>query len=140
MALRRIPLAFAVLVVLAGALPAAQADVNVALRSNERIYNGLFAVAVADQVRKHCDEIGPRMIRAMAFLHSLRAHANSLGFSDAEITEFIESREEKDLMRAHVMRYFEAKGVVEGQPETYCALGHAEIAAGSQAGALLRAR
>ncbi|WP_114966776.1 DUF5333 domain-containing protein [Alkalilacustris brevis] len=138
--MRILTLSAALSVAMALAAPAAPSDTNTALRSNERIYNGLFAIAVADQVRKNCDEIAPRLLRAYSFLHSLRAHANALGFSDEEITNFIEDRAEKDLMRAHVMRYFDANGVVENKPETYCALGHAEIAAGSQAGALLRAR
>jgi len=140
MRLRFILLSAALLAGLAPALSAGMAETNAALRADARVYNGLFALAVADQVRKNCPRIAPRMVQAMTFLHGLRSYANRQGFSDAEITAFIESREEKDLMRAHVLRYFAANGVVENEPETYCALGHAEIAAGSQAGALLRAR
>ncbi|PQO24529.1 hypothetical protein C2I36_02525 [Rhodobacteraceae bacterium WD3A24] len=119
---------------------AASHGTNAALRADETVYNGLFAVAVADQIRTNCDVIGPRMFRAIGFLHSLESHARSQGFSQEEIDAFIDSEEEQERMRGHVMAYFEEHGVDEDAPETYCALGRAEIERGSQAGALLRAR
>lgn len=130
------------LVLACAAMPAAasQAAVNDALRGNPEIYNGLFAIAVADQVRKNCDSISPRMIRAFTFARSLQARAREMGFSDAEIDAFLDSDAEKARMRASVTRYFAQNGVVESDPETYCALGRTEIARASQAGVLLRAR
>ena len=136
---------FAMICLLIGlAAPAAaaqsQAEVNAALRGNAVIYNGLFAIAVADQVRRNCDSVDARMVRAITFARSLERQARSLGFAEPQIRAFIDSREEKDRMRAHVQRYFAEQGVREGVPETYCALGRAEIARGTQAGALLRTR
>jgi len=117
-----------------------QADVNTALRGDPEIYNGLFSMAVADQIRRNCDSIDARMIRAISFARSLERKARALGYAEPQIRAFLDSREEKDRMRAEVLRYFEAQGVREGEPETYCALGLAEISRNSQAGALLRTR
>ena len=117
-----------------------QAEVNATLRADAEIYNGLFAMAVGDQIRRNCDTIDARMVRALTFARGLERRARSLGFSEPQIRAFLDSREEKDMMRAHVERYFAQNGVRAGEPETYCALGRAEIARGSQAGALLRAR
>jgi len=117
-----------------------QTDVNAALRGDPEIYAGLFSMAVADQIRRNCDSIDPRMIRALSFARSLERRARALGYTETQIRSFIDSREEKDRMRAEVLRYFDREGVREGQPETYCALGRAEISRNSQAGALLRTR
>ncbi len=124
----------------AAAAAQSQADVNTSLRSDPEIYNGLFSMAVADQIRRHCEAIDARMIRAISFARSLERRARALGYSEPQIRAFLDSRDEKDRMRAEVLRYFETRGVREGEPETYCALGRAEIARNSQAGALLRTR
>ncbi|SDX20065.1 DUF5333 domain-containing protein [Roseicitreum antarcticum] len=139
---RHIALVLALVAMPAAAMPAAasQAAVNDALRGNPSIYNGLFAIAVADQVRKKCDSISPRMVSAFLFARSLQAEAREMGFSDDEIDAFLDSDAEKDRLRASVTRYFAQNGVVESDPETYCALGRTEIARASQAGVLLRAR
>lgn len=125
---------------LAAPAAASQPAVNDALRGNPTIYNGLFAIAVADQVRKNCESLGPRLVRAFAFARRLQSEARQMGYSDAEIDAFLDSNVEKARLRASVGQYFARNGVVETDPETYCALGQSEIARGSQAGALLRAR
>jgi len=117
-----------------------QAEVNAALRGDAQIYNGLFAMAVGDQIRRNCDTIDARMVRAITFARSLERRARSLGFTEVQVRAFLDSREEKDRMRAQVERYFAQNGVRSGEPETYCVLGRAEIARGSQAGSLLRTR
>ena len=118
----------------------AASDPSDVMRNDSYIYNGLFAVALADEIRTQCDSIEPRIIRAISFLRQLHAHARSIGLNDDQIREFVESEAEQDIMRGHLRRYFEANGVVEGEPETYCVLGRAEIAARSQVGVLLYSR
>ena len=72
-------------------------------------------------------------------LFKLRKRANQLGYSDAEIRNYVESDVEKDRMRAKGYRYLESEGVVKNNPETFCAFGRAEIAKSSAIGALLKA-
>jgi hypothetical protein len=128
-----------VLVIASPVLAMTQAEVNDTLRDDTEIYNGLFAIAVADQVRKNCDDVSARLWRAYLFARSLQSRARDLGFSDDQIDGFIESSDEKARLRTFVTSYFETHGVIESDPETYCALGRTEIENGSQAGALLRA-
>ena len=135
-----LPFALSALLAAPALAAPSQSEVNDTLRGDAEIYNGLFAMAVGDQIRKNCDSIDARMVRAIAFARSLERRARNMGFSEPQIRAFLDSQDEKDRMRAHVLRYFAQQGVVEGQPETYCALGRAEIARGSQTGALLRAR
>ena len=128
------------LVVPLGAHADAQAEVNEQLRSVPKIYNGLFAVAVANEVRRECEEIGPRVISAWRFVRGLQAHARELGYTDEQTEAFVTDKGEQDRMQVHVDRYLDQNGVSEDDPESYCALGRAEISAGSQAGQLLYIR
>jgi hypothetical protein len=110
------------------------------LREIPEIENALFSVAVANEVRKKCDSIGGRMFKGMGVLRRLRARANELGYSDAEIRAYVESDAEKARMRAKGKRLLAASGVSYDKPETFCAYGRAEIAKSSAIGALLKAK
>jgi len=117
-----------------------QAEINATLRADVSIWDGLFAIALADQLRETCPTLEARRIRATRFIYGIYGQARDYGFSRSEIRAFQRDDGVGDQMRARVMGYFEENGVREGAPETYCALGEAEIAAGSPAGTLLRAR
>jgi len=128
------------LAVPAGAHADPQAAINEELRAVPKIYNGLFAVAVANEVRRECETIGPRVISAWRFVRGLQAHARELGYTDEQTEAFVTDKDEQDRMQVHVDRYLAENGVNGDDPESYCALGRAEIAAGSQAGQLLYIR
>ncbi len=119
--------------VLAGATAA-----KPALRDDPVIIEGLIATAIAYEVGRRCDSLDARVVQGITFLYSLRAHAEGLGYSGREIDAFIDSKAEKDRLEAMARERLRDKGGVDGEWGTYCAVGRAEIAAGSQIGLLLR--
>ena len=110
------------------------------LRDVPEIEDGLFAVAIADAVRDNCPSIQARLIKGMSFLHSLKSKANEVGYSDAEIRAYVESKTEKARMRAKGEKFLAQNGVRFGEPKTFCTFGRAEIAKNSAIGVLLRAK
>ncbi|SEK36544.1 hypothetical protein SAMN05443999_101289 [Roseovarius azorensis] len=113
----------------AGSL-AREADIN----------QGLFYVSVANKIRKGCDAIAPRTFTAIRYLEALKAEARARGYSEAEIDEYINDKDEKALMRERRDAYIRANGAEpEGGPGL-CRLGSREIAEQSQIGKLLRAK
>lgn len=110
------------------------------LRDVSKIDNELYYIALADEISKKCDELSGRRLKAVNKMWSLRSHANELGYSDAEIRAYVESDAEKARMRAKGEAFLAAKGVSKGDPETYCAVGRAEIARNSAIGVYLRAK
>lgn len=132
--------AVAIAATLCAAVPAGAAVAKPPLRDVPEIENTLFIVAIADEVSKKCDSISARRMKGFSILLNLRARANQLGYSDAEIRAQVESDAEKKRMRAKGEAYLKSQGVVIGEPETYCAFGRAEIKKTSAIGALLKAR
>ena len=123
------------------ALPLAAAGQNKpSLRDVPQIENVLFAAAIGYEISEICDSIAARRLKAIGRAWTLRSEANALGYSDAEIKAYVESDKEKARMRAKAEAYLKANGAVYGQPETFCAVGRAEIAKNSATGALLRAK
>lgn len=108
------------------------------LREVEVIDRAVFDVAVADQIRKKCPDIAPRLIPAYALYRATRAKARALGYTDAEIEAYGDSDAEKARMRAKGEAYLRANGVVASDPQSYCALGRKEIQKSSRIGSLLR--
>jgi hypothetical protein len=131
---------FAVLLFAALSLNPAAAGAKPPLGQVAPIVDGLLAVGLADEIRNNCPSISARMLRAAGFMSDLQSKARSMGYSDAEIRAFRKDRTEKARMRARGNAYLKQNGVTKGVPETYCALGRAEIAKSSQIGALLRAK
>jgi hypothetical protein len=108
------------------------------LREVPAVDDALLAVGLADEIRKQCPNIAPRYFKALSFVNGLRDKAREMGYSDAEIDAYRKSPSEKVRLRAEGKTYLAANGVVEGQPDTYCALGRIEIEKSSQIGSLLR--
>ena len=134
--MRLIPNLIPTLILCAGlALPAAAKP---ALRDVAEIDNGLMAIAIADEIRKSCEGISARMIRAYSTINALKSRAEALGYTEAEIEDYVTSKSEKDRMRAKATRYLASKGVNAGDTAALCAFGKSEIAADSAIGRLLR--
>lgn len=106
----------------------------------EEINDGLFAVAVADEIRQECPSISARMLRALSYINTLENRALELGYSKQEIKAYVKSKDEKARMRVRGEAYLKANGASYANPETFCTLGKAEIAKGSRIGQLLRAK
>jgi hypothetical protein len=122
------------------AFTALSAQAKPSLRDVPEIENGLFAVAIADEIRDNCGTISARMVKALGVLRGLKAHANGLGYSDSEIRNYIESDTEKARMRRKGEAYLRQNGVSYTKPETFCSFGRKEIAKGSAIGVLLKTR
>lgn len=125
---------------LATAQARTQAEVNATLRADTEIFNGLFVMGIAHGIRDTCPTIEARMLRANSLALSLYNRARGMGFSRDEIRAFLRDDDHKAELRAIVIDYYNRQGAQVEQPETICALGLAEIAAGTPSGALLRAR
>lgn len=104
------------------------------------INDGLRALMIADQIRVACPSISARMIAGWRFARSLERQARDMGYSETQIEDFVESKQERKRLEGEASAYMTARGVVGGQPETYCALGREEIEKASQIGAFLKAK
>lgn len=121
----------------AAMVPAASAA---SLAQETDINDALFEIAVANEIRKECDSIGPRIFTAIGRMNALKAEARRRGYSDAEIDAYVNDKAEKQKMRARRNEYIRAQGAVPDDGPSLCALGESEIAKQSPIGALLVAR
>ncbi len=119
---------------------AASAHAKPPLREVARIDDALLDLGVADIIRKNCPSISARMLAAVFYVRSLQAEARDIGYTDDEIEAYTESDAEKARMRARGDAFFAARGVDTSDPQSYCALGLAEIEKSSRIGSLLRAK
>ena len=108
------------------------------LRDVPEIDDRLMVIAIGNDLRKRCDDIGVRWLRANAEIQSLKTKANDLGYSDAEFDAHWQARAEQDRMRAKAEAWLAARGVDAGNTAAFCAFGRAEIARDSAIGRLLR--
>lgn len=102
------------------------------------IDDGLMAIAIADEIRKNCDGISARMIRAMRQIKALEKRATALGYSEQEIKSYVKSKAEKARMRKKANSYLASQGVAASDQKALCRYGREEIARGGPVGYFLR--
>ncbi len=122
------------------AATATMASAKAPLRDVKAIDGQMLYVALALEISEKCGEIDARQLKGLNFLWSLKKKANALGYSDDEINAYRKSTAEKARIRALGENYVKSKGLNPKDPADLCKLGHAEIAQGSQIGALLKAK
>jgi hypothetical protein len=127
--------ALAALCVLPAAAPAQELP---PLGQQASIWEGLLQTALAYEIGNVCDSQEPRMAQGWIYLLSLNASALDLGYSADEVDAFIDDEDEQARLEGEARARLREMGAVEGQPETYCQIGRAEIAKGSRTGLLLR--
>ncbi len=130
----------AVFVALVLAAPASAATALPPLENNARVMGELVAGEVGYQIQKHCPTIGARKIRALFKLNELANYARSLGYSDADFDALSKDGEARAKRDALVEAYLKENGVVTGDAESYCRLGHEEIEKETLTGSLLSAK
>lgn len=108
------------------------------LHMNDTVIAGFYAIGLADEVRKNCPSISPRLIRAYTYLKSIEKYARDAGYSDAQIEALTKNRAEKEKLRAQIRADLAARGAVPGSPEGFCAVGREEIARNTASGRLLQ--
>lgn len=119
----------------AGAAPAAALP---PLHENQTVRSGFYAIGLADEVRKNCPSISPRMISAYTFLKSLEGYARDAGYSKDQIKALTDNKAEKEKLRAAIRADLAKRGAVPGNASGYCAVGVEEITRESAAGRLLK--
>lgn len=121
------------------AVGGARADQFDTLRNDERLHNGLLMITIGRHIELTCPSIERRDVATTAFLLGLASHAMSLGYSRAEITEYVENDAEQERYIELARAYFAERGVTDEEDvEGACRVGRDEIATGSPIGRLLR--
>ncbi len=118
-----------------------QAEINAMLRADDRIWNGLLTASVIRHIVRNCDALeGPSRLARNAYFLPLYNRARSLGASRAQIEAFVEDEAERERMEEATERYIRQTGARPGDQASICALGRAEMAAGSPIGRRLSER
>lgn len=112
----------------------------VPLHQNPTVVAGFYNVGLADEVRKNCDEIDARLFRAFSYIKSIERFARNEGYSNDQIDQFVDNKAEKEKLRTRIRADLAKRGASPKTPEGYCTVGREEIAKGSAAGRLLRAK
>jgi len=110
------------------------------LANEKKINDELFVFALANEIRLACDDISPRMLRALNFRNNLYAKARAKGYSNTQIDAYIDDKSEQQKMKARGNRYLSQFGASLSNTPALCKVGRAEIAKRSPIGALLKAR
>jgi hypothetical protein len=120
------------------ALPTALAAQDLPpLSENGYVNERLIQARVADRIRKECPSISARFAYAYSQARALKRWALDQGYTEAEIEAFLDSRPDRDRVKAAAEAYLTENGAVAGQPDSFCALGEQEIANGTIAGSLI---
>lgn len=110
------------------------------LHQDQRVLSGFYSIGLADEIRKNCDSIEPRLFTAWRYLKSLESYARDAGYSSADIKALQDNKAEKEKLRSRIRAELAERGATPENPEGYCTVGREEIAKNSAAGRLLRAK
>ncbi len=110
------------------------------LHENPTVLNGFYVIGFADEVRKKCPTIKPKIFRAIGYLRSLERYALNAGYTRDDIEELTDNKAEKEKLRSKIHADLAKRGATPETPEGYCTVGLEEIAKGSAAGRLLKAK
>ncbi len=116
----------------------AAAQATVPLAEEPHINEQLMAAAIGDVIRNTCPSISARMVTVYFKAKELEKYARDAGYQEDEVKAFLKNKAEKARIKGMAAEYMAANGVVEGDVESYCALGSAEIRKDSLIGSLLK--
>lgn len=119
-------------------MSAGHLSAQTALKDVAKVRDGIIYVGMAYELSERCGSLNARLFRGIGYLQSLKSHARSLGYSEADIDAYINNDAEKDRLEGIARGQLAALGVVEGEEATYCAVGRDQIAANTRVGWLLR--
>lgn len=108
------------------------------LRDVAEIDDMVMMVAIADEIRKSCDDISARLIRAYATLNGLKSLAQDKGYSAGEVEDYVTSKSEKQRMRAKAERFLAQNGVSPDDTPALCRFGRVQIQSQTEIGKLLK--
>ncbi|MEM6385723.1 MAG: DUF5333 domain-containing protein [Pseudomonadota bacterium] len=110
------------------------------LHEDMRVLNGFYVIGFADEIRKRCNSIEPRIFRAIGYLRSLERYARNAGYTSEDIDKLQDNKAEKEKLKARINRDLARRGATPQTPEGYCTVGREEIAKDSAAGRLLKSK
>lgn len=111
------------------------------LRDDERLMSGLLVASIIAHIVRHCDALeGPSRLARTAYFLSLYNRARSMGATREQIESFVEDEGERARVEDATQRYITQRGARPGDAETVCALGRAEMDAGTPIGRRLSER
>lgn len=110
------------------------------LHENPTVIGGFYSIGLADELRKNCDSVDPRMFRAYNYLRALGRVAQKAGYSDEQIKDLTDNKVEKERLRKIIRADLVKRGASPKTPEGYCTVAREEIAKNSAAGRLLRSK
>lgn len=119
---------------------AASAAVLPPLAENARVRGEFLAAAIGDEIRKNCPTISARLFRVLGRVSDLEDYALEQGYTKADIKAMRDDADAKARLKEMRDAYLLDHGVATGDADSYCRLGHDEIARKSLTGWLLRAR
>lgn len=108
------------------------------LNQNAHITETLVAGQVGDAIRKTCPSISAKMFVVLGKLTELEDYARAQGYTEAEVKLFLKDPAEKARIKGLAAAYMKTAGIVDGDVESYCVAGRAEIAKATLIGSLLR--
>lgn len=120
------------------AASAATATDYTALREDAHVHERLLTASKAYLIEKACPTISRRKLHLVGQVLKLQSYARGLGYSNKEISAYVDDKAEQARFRAIAEPWIAARGGVKGDAESYCAVGRAEIANETPVGALLR--
>ena len=124
---------------LAGLLLAAPAVAGpVPMAQNAHINDELRAGFAGDVLRNTCPTISARMMVVMGRLWDLKSYAEEQGYTAEDYDAFRSDPVQKKRLKDEAAAYLAAAGAKEGDVESFCAVGEAEIAKKTPLGTLLR--
>ncbi|SPJ22893.1 DUF5333 domain-containing protein [Palleronia abyssalis] len=108
------------------------------LQDDPEVRQGFYAIGLADEIRKNCPSISPRLVRAYTFLKALEDYALQAGYSREDIDALRDNDAARDALEAEIAADLAARGATPGNTSGYCNVGREEIARGTNAGKLLK--
>jgi hypothetical protein len=111
---------------------------RVPLPEEAHINEQLIAGSAGDILRNACPTLSARFFVVWQKLRDLEAYARDKGYTEAEVKAFLKDKTQRSRVKGAAQAYLAAAGAIEGDAESYCAVGRAEIAKGTLVGSLLR--
>lgn len=108
------------------------------LAQDPTVRQGFYAIGLADEIRKNCPGISPRLVRAYTFLKSLESHALQSGYTQDDIEALKDDDAARSELEAQIRADLAARGASPGNAAGYCQVGREEMGRGTAAGRLLR--
>lgn len=127
-----------IVIALAAVMAAGNLSAQTALKDVAYVRDGIIQVGMAYEISRKCDAISARTFRGLSYLNTLKNHARSLGYSEADIDAYVNDKAEEDRLEQIARQQLADLGAVPGDAASYCAVGRAQIAANTRVGWLLR--